>query len=70
MVTTPGIGDLRYGTQSNGTKFFTLIVEEITWELVDGIFIKAWDITVPHPVLLFMSTLGIKSVFVLLIAYL
>ncbi|WP_369436265.1 cupredoxin domain-containing protein [Lysinibacillus fusiformis] len=42
MVITPGIRDLTYVTQSNGAKFFTLIAEEITWELVDGIFIKAW----------------------------
>ncbi len=42
MVITPGIGDLPYVRQSNGTKFFTLIAQELTWELVDGIFIKAW----------------------------
>lgn len=42
MVITPGIGDLPFVIQANGTKFFTLIAEEIMWELVDGIFIKAW----------------------------
>ncbi|WP_431028039.1 multicopper oxidase family protein [Lysinibacillus sp. LZ02] len=42
MVITPGIRDLPYVIQTNGTKFFTLIAEEITWELVNGIFIKAW----------------------------
>ncbi len=42
MVITPGIKDLYYVMQVNGTKFFTLTAEEITWELVDGIFIQAW----------------------------
>ncbi len=30
MIITPGI------------KYFTLIAEEIVWELVDGIFVRAW----------------------------
>lgn len=42
IVITPGIEDLPYVLQKNGVKFFTLVAEEITWELVDGIFIKAW----------------------------
>lgn len=41
MVVTPGIKDLPY-TYYNGMKCFTLVVEEITWELVEGIFIHAW----------------------------
>lgn len=41
MVITPGIKDLPY-TYDNGIKYFTLIAEEIVWELVDGIFVKAW----------------------------
>ncbi|MDY3367951.1 copper oxidase [Zhenhengia yiwuensis] len=41
MVITPGIKDLPY-TYDEGIKYFTLIAEEIVWELVDGIFVKAW----------------------------
>ena len=41
MVITPGIKDLPYCTR-NGRKFFTLVAEEIVWELLDGIRIKAW----------------------------
>lgn len=41
MVITPGIKDLPY-TYDDGIKYFTLIAEEIVWELVDGIFVKAW----------------------------
>ena len=37
MVITPGIKDLPY-TYDEGIKYFTLIAEEIVWELVDGIF--------------------------------
>lgn len=35
MVITPGIKDLPY-TYDDGIKYFTLIAEEIVWELVDG----------------------------------
>ena len=41
MVITPGIQDLPY-TIVNGRKFFELTAEEILWELVDGIVIRAW----------------------------
>lgn len=41
MVITPGIKDLPY-TYDDGIKYFTLIAEEIVWELVDGIFVRAW----------------------------
>jgi len=42
MVITPGISDLPYRIQVDGTKLFTLTAEEITWELVNGIFIQVW----------------------------
>lgn len=41
MVITPGIKDLPF-TYENGCKLFELTAEEILWELVDGIFIRAW----------------------------
>ena len=41
MVITPGIQDLPY-TIVNGRKFFELTAEEILWELVDGIVVRAW----------------------------
>lgn len=41
MVITPGISDLPF-TCENGYKVFELTAEEICWELVDGIFIRAW----------------------------
>jgi FtsP/CotA-like multicopper oxidase with cupredoxin domain len=41
MVITPGIKDCEY-TYLDGKKLFTIIAEEIEWELVEGIFIKAW----------------------------
>lgn len=41
MVITPGIKYLPY-TYDDGIKYFTLIAEEIVWELVDGIFVRAW----------------------------
>ena len=41
MVITPGIKDLPY-TYDDGIKYFTLIAEEIVWEVVDGIFVRAW----------------------------
>ena len=53
--------------QVDGSKFFTLIAEEITWELVDGIFIQAWGYngsTLDQP---FVFTPVIVYVFVSLI---
>lgn len=41
MVITPGIKDCDYRIW-NGKKLFTLTAEEIDWELVYGIRIKAW----------------------------
>ncbi|MGL4346240.1 MAG: multicopper oxidase domain-containing protein [Cellulosilyticaceae bacterium] len=41
MVITPGINDLPF-TYEKGIKCFTLIAEEITWEILDNVFIKAW----------------------------
>lgn len=70
MVITPGIKDLPYVTQVNGTKFFTLIAEEITWELVDGIFIQAWGYNGSTPGPTIRVYPGIIYVFVSLIDYL
>ena len=41
QVITPGIPDLPC-TFVNGRKFFELTAEEVLWELVDGIVVKAW----------------------------
>lgn len=41
MVITPGIEDCGY-QMCDGKKLFTLVAEEIEWELVYGIRIKAW----------------------------
>ena len=41
MVITPGIEDCGY-QMCGGKKLFTLVAEEIEWELVYGIRIKAW----------------------------
>ena len=41
MVITPGIPDLPC-TLANGRKFFELTAEEVLWELVDGIIVRAW----------------------------
>ena len=41
MVITPGIPDCDY-TYENGKKLFVLVAQELDWELVDGIRVKAW----------------------------
>lgn len=59
MVITPGIQDLPY-TIVNGRKFFELTAEEILWELVDGIVIRAWGYNGSTPALRFMFFPEIK----------
>ena len=41
MVITPGIKDLPFYYR-NGRKYFVLVAQEITQELVDGIYMRAW----------------------------
>lgn len=69
MVITPGIKDLPY-TYDDGIKYFTLIAEEIVWELVDGIFVRAWAIMVLRQALLYVFSLETKYALGLLIIYL
>lgn len=50
MVITAGVKDLEY-KYKNWIKHFTLVAEEVTIELISGLFKKAWgyNASVPDP---------------------
>ena len=53
MVITPGIKNLDY-EYVDGVKHFTLIAEEVTLELIKGLYVKAWGYngSVPGPTII------------------